>query len=92
MCDAVCALGALQLSGVWVLSSQTTEWHQICLYQICINAHVLKLFFLLPCGSCSDPKVYEVQRTFTGTKEAWLDAVNAMENGWVSTSVLSVLG
>jgi hypothetical protein len=27
--------------------------------------------------------VYEVQRTFTGTQGAWLDAVNGMENGWV---------
>lgn len=52
-----------------------------------MHAHVLGCSLLLLCGTYSDPKVYEVQRTFTGTKEAWLDAVNAMENGWVSTSV-----
>lgn len=58
----------------------------------CMSAHVLKCSLLLLCGACSDPKVYEVQRAFTGTKEAWLDAVNAMEVGWVSTRVLRVKG
>lgn len=42
----------------------------------------------LVCLLCSDPKVYEVTRTFTGTRLAWLDAVNAMENGYVSHNEL----
>jgi hypothetical protein len=32
--------------------------------------------------------VYEVQRTFTGTQAAWLEAVNNMQNGWVGVICL----
>jgi hypothetical protein len=55
----------------------------VCLTDGCVSR------FAVHC--CSDPKVYEVQRVFTGTKEAWLDSVDKMTVGWVSHMLLLLL-